>query len=214
MVASFVKRALKGVCYKTLGVQHRVPGSASVLLTFDDGPEPSITEGILARLREHRARAVFFTVGCHVERAGNILQAIVADGHLIGNHSFEHLIEEPGPIARVMEDLRRCQSVIQEHVGLVPRLYRPPFGRLRLSTLRAAHRLSLKTLLWSIDTGDWQFTSSAEAAARGVALARSVAPGDIVLCHESNPHVLAMLDAFLPVVAARGFDLSSGVDMV
>lgn len=209
-----MKKALKAACYQMLGVQHRVPSSTAVLLTFDDGPEPSITEGILARLREHRARAIFFSVGCLAERAGHLLAAIRDDGHVIGNHSFEHLIDEPGPVATVMEDLRRCQSVIQEHTGVVPRLYRPPLGRLRLSNLRAARRLALKTMLWSVDSHDWRLTSSAEATACGKALARSVAPGDIVLCHESNPHVLAVLDALLPLLADRAYDLGSGVDLV
>jgi peptidoglycan/xylan/chitin deacetylase (PgdA/CDA1 family) len=213
-VANDVRGAVKSHLFNALGLRQRLKERSAVLLTFDDGPEPAVTEAILDRLRRYHARAVFFSIGCNVERAGHLLDLVRRDGHEIGNHSFAHPLKSPRSVRSLITDLARCQAAICARTGTQPRLFRPPFGLVRLPILLAAYAMSLKTVLWSVDSGDWRITSFAEAKTRGVGLAQTVGPGDIVLLHELNEHVLTILDQLLPSLAARHIDLSGGVDLL
>lgn len=188
----------------------RLPDDRAVLLSFDDGPEPGVTEPILERRARFGARAVFFSVGHRVEHTGHLLQVVHRAGHRIGNHSYEHPIEMPDDISVVLDDLRRCQAEVALRIGIPPRLYRPPLGHIRWSSLRAARRPVLSTVLWSVDSRDWQLASRAEAEQRGRELAASVRAGDIVLLHEHNEYVLHLLDRLLPTLADKGLDLGRG----
>ena len=209
-----MKQTVKSGLARTLGMRQHLARQEAVLLTFDDGPEPTLTEQILARLRRYRARAVFFSVGYQVERAGHLLKAVRGDGHEIGNHSFAHPLDAPPTVSSAIDDLRRCQSVIEAQTGAPPRFFRPPFGAIRLRNVLAARALSLTTVLWSVDSHDWEIASARQADERGRLLARAVAPGDIVLLHEHNQHVLTVLDHLLPSLSARGIDVSRGVEFL
>ncbi len=94
-VTRTVKRLAKSAAWAALGVTERLPDDRAVLLSFDDGPLPGVTEPILERLARFGARAVFFSVGLQVERTGILLQVVHRAGHRIGNHSHEHLVEMP-----------------------------------------------------------------------------------------------------------------------
>jgi peptidoglycan/xylan/chitin deacetylase (PgdA/CDA1 family) len=209
--AGALRHAVKGVITQALGIRRTLPNRRAVLLTFDDGPIPSLTTGILERLCDVDARAVFFSVGHHVRDSGDVLRQVVAAGHEIGNHTFMHPLQAPAKVSELVADLRRCQEAVQARTGAPPRLFRPPFGQLRLNTVMAARSLALKTVLWSVDAHDWAITSKTEAAARGREVAEAVAPGDIVLLHEQE-HILTLLDHLLPSLAARDLDLSGGVE--
>ena len=205
-----LKRLAKSAALAALGVTERLRDDRAVLLSFDDGPQAGVTEPILERLARFGARAVFFNVGHQVARSGDLLTIVHRTGHRIGNHSYEHPVEIPGDISVVLDDLRRCQAEVASKIGTSPTLYRPPLGQIRWSNLRAARRLGLSTVLWSVDSRDWQLASRAEAEQRGRELATAVRGGDIVLLHEHNEYVLHLLDRLLPTLAEKGLDLGRG----
>lgn len=213
-VRTAAKRWARSAALAALGVRSRLADRRAVLLTFDDGPEPGVTEAILDRLARHSARGVFFSVGYQVARSGHLLPQVRGAGHRLGNHSYEHPAELPKETSVVLDDLRRCQSIVESHAGLSPTLYRPPLGTLRWSNVSASRRLALTTVLWSVDSRDWQLSSREEAEERGAALATTVEGGDIVLLHEHNEHVITVLDRLLPALVDRGFDLRRGVDLL
>ena len=78
----------------------------AVLLTFDDGPDPEVTPGVLERLDAYGAKAVFFVVGRRVKRAPHLLMRMAERGHLIGNHSHLH---RPGYISAALAQLEEHQ---------------------------------------------------------------------------------------------------------
>jgi peptidoglycan/xylan/chitin deacetylase (PgdA/CDA1 family) len=190
----------------------------TVLLTFDDGPDPRLTLKVLDMLGEHGARALFFVVGRRVLTAPWLLRRIVEAGHLIGNHSHLHhnrryVIRAPA-FCLYLRDARRCQRVIREHLGLTPCFFRPPGGRLTLTTLLVPFVLGLRCVRWSIDSNDWRFRTTAEATAGAAAVLDRVAPRDIVLMHDDKGTIIPLLEILLPGLRERGFDLSSGLDAI
>jgi peptidoglycan/xylan/chitin deacetylase (PgdA/CDA1 family) len=201
--------AVKHALLRAFGIVRRLErrdGNA-VLLTFDDGPHPEVTEGVLDRLQRYGARAVFFLVGNRIPRAPSVIPKILAAGHVLGNHGFAHKKGRGPWLWPYLKDLKRCQQAIGEAAGQAPRLFRPPEGRISPASLLAPRFLGLRTVYWSIDSADWKLRHPEDALRCGEGLSRAVSSGDIILLHDDNPCVLPLLDVLLPVLAAKKWDL-------
>lgn len=185
-------------------------GTASVALTFDDGPDPEVTPRVLDLLERHGARASFFCIGERVERHPDLAAEIARRGHRIENHTHRHLnrfaMLAPGGIAR---EIDRAQEAIAAATGRAPELFRPPAG-IRSPLLEPA---LAKRGLW---LASW--TRRGYDTVRGHpervyrALVRDLAPGDVLLLHDGRaartaagePVVLAVLPRLLDRLAADG----------
>ncbi len=196
----------------SMGIVRRLDRRAenSVLLTFDDGPDPEVTPAVLERLARFQARAVFFVVGCRIGRAPHLLTRIVQEGHLIGNHSYAHWLGEPPGVYACYRDFSHCQSAVQTRCDRRPSLFRAPLGAWQWAPLAAARLCRLRPVHWSLDVRDWMLRDDISAAAAGQKLAGLARPRDIVLLHDDNRCVLAILDCLLRSLRDRGFDLQHG----
>jgi len=193
-----------------LGARYR----NSVLLTFDDGPDPIVTPAVLNLLREYGARAVFFIVGRRIERAPGLLLEILEQGHLIGNHSYLHANGAQPGFREYRADLLRCQEAIAGLTRRRPRLFRPPLGRISPTTVLASQLVRLKMILWTFDSEDWRCRSCADAEEAARRTAGEIRARDIVLFHDDNPCVLRVLDRALPSLKGKGYDLRSAIERV
>jgi peptidoglycan/xylan/chitin deacetylase (PgdA/CDA1 family) len=188
----------------------------TVLLTFDDGPNPRTTPAVLDCLERYRARAIFFVVGRFVRAAPGLVREILKRGHLVGNHTHLHHnrrhVERSPSFRFYWKDARRCQEMVLAATGMEPRLFRPPGGRITPATLLVPLVLGMRCVQWSLDSNDWRFRTSDEVRTGAKALLARVASRDIVLLHDNRPTAVELLETLLPVLTARGFDLASGVD--
>lgn len=212
--AKALKEAVKNVIPNSL-IRYKLDKQAlnSILLTFDDGPDEIITPFILERLEEYRARAVFFVVGSKVEETPYLLKLIQAKGHLIGNHSYSHPKGElPGLLSffTYRRDLIKCQDVIEKTIGTKPALFRPPRG-INPTSLLAAKSLDLRTVLYSIEGGEWGYRKSSDAQTIGKELVKTLRPRDIVLLHDDNDKVPMILDIIMPSIKNKKIDTRNGV---
>jgi len=195
-------------------VMRTLPRAADgcALLTFDDGPDPKVTPGVIDRLDRYGARAVFFVVGHRIHRAPWLLQEVLDRGHTLGNHSFRHVNGRQPGFLEYRRDLHKCQKAIRQQCGFQPWLFRPPCGILSLAAIIAPWTMGLRTVTWSVDLEDWRCRRAEEASLLGEQLGNLVRAGDIVLLHDDNPCVLDLLDAFLPVVVGRQINLRRGIE--
>jgi peptidoglycan/xylan/chitin deacetylase (PgdA/CDA1 family) len=190
-------------------------GHDSVLLTFDDGPHPEGTPRILEALHRYQARAVFFVVGSRIKRAPHLLRRILDEGHLLGNHSHDHVSSRSLGLRLYLDDVRRCQEAIHSLTGIRPVLFRPPLGELSPCTIAAPRLLGLQCVLWSIDTDDWRIRDGNDLSVCAQRLRRRLSGRDlheIVLMHDEQPWSGMLLDHVLPALVERGVDLRQGVD--
>ncbi len=207
--------AAKSMLPRSLCVTRLREGAGNtVLLTFDDGPDPSSTLAVLSRLRHFKARAIFFVVGWRIKKHPHLLAQILSEGHWLGNHSFTHTLRSVTRFDEYSSDLGRCQEFIYEHTKTKPRFYRPPLGQLSLASLMASRQYKLVTILWSNSTEDWRFHSDVEAVSRAEDMVGMVKPQDILLFHEAQLHTVAFLDRFLPGLQARGFSFSPQIEHI
>lgn len=184
---------------------------ASVLLTFDDGPVRGVTEGVLDRLADFNARALFFVLGRRVEAAPELARTIAERGHAVGNHSHDHDMARLPSIGAYLRDVRRCSDAVAAATGAQPRYFRAPGGRIHPASLAVPKRLGMTHVLWSLDPLDWACTDPRVAADLGRGLAAEARGGDIVLLHDFGPAIHPLLDQLLPGLVGRGFDLGGGL---
>ncbi|MCO5970235.1 polysaccharide deacetylase family protein [Actinoallomurus soli] len=155
-----------------------------VALTFDDGPDPRSTPAFLAALREYEVTATFFLLGRMLVEAPDVGRELVDAGHEIAVHGWEHrcmLLRGP---AATYDDLARAVETIVDVTGTLPRWYRPPYGVLSSSALRAARRLGLTPVLWTNWGRDW--TRAATPASVLATVTRDLDGGATVLLHDSD----------------------------
>ena len=121
-----------------------------ILLTFDDGPTVEATELILETLNELDIKALFFCVGQNIERNSVLANEILTQGHSIGNHNYSHKNLLKLSNDEQLNEIKMCNEIMREKLGIEPVYYRPPYGKYRLSTKKMLNQLKLKNIMWSL----------------------------------------------------------------
>ncbi len=174
-----------------------------VALTYDDGPS-SITPRFLATLRRLGVPATFFMLGQQVAANPGIARRVLAGGHEIGDHSWNHAnLGGGGPGATAQ--MERTNAVIRRVTGFSPCLFRPPGGSTGADLVARVRALGMTSVLWSADPFDWRLPGTASIVGRVLA---QTGPGGIILSHDGGGPRGQTLAAAAPVVAAlraRGY---------
>jgi len=155
-----------------------------VALTFDDGPDRASTPHVLEALDRHGVRATFFLLGAHVAPAAGLVRELVAAGHELAVHGWDH---RPTPLVRrdrLADELRRARDVVEDTGGQRVEWYRPPYGALSPATFRAAEAAGMRTVLWSAWGRDWEHRATSASVHR--TLHRTLRPGGTVLLHDTD----------------------------
>lgn len=182
-------------------------GAKTVALTFDDGPHPKYTEQVLALLRDRGVVATFCIVGKPASTHPDLVRAIVADGHVLCNHTVSHDIglrhKSDGVIAGELEN---TQAVM---LGATPdadiRFFRAPGGAFAENINAAAAALGLTPLGWSIDTRDW---GKPGASAIRDTVFSQIHPGAVVLLHDGGgdrAQTVSALPEIIDGLVERGY---------
>lgn len=181
-----------------------VPGPGTLALTFDDGPNPSVTPKLLQLLERYGARATFFLIGRFVREDQLLAREIARRGHCVGNHTDTHPSLVFLPPQEIAEQLRRCDEAIENATGAAPEWMRPPYG-FRSPFLGSVVRKNggKGIVMWSRMARDWA-PQSPGPVIRRLQRARG---GDIVLLHDGDhrvsrgdrEHTLKALEHWLPL---------------
>jgi len=174
-----------------------------IALTFDDGPSAATTPRLLDMLAQRHIKVTFFVVGQMVEAHPEILQREAAEGHEIGNHTWDHpdLAKKPDDVVR--SQLQRTQDIIVQTLGAAPKLMRPPYGALAPKQRQWINKeFGYKIILWAVDPMDWKRPGSAVVAQRILSQTRA---GDIILVHDIHPPTVDAMPAVLDGLLAKGF---------
>ncbi len=175
-----------------------------VALTFDDGPGPG-TMRILSTLNRLGVPGTFFVIGRQIDGRERELRALVAHGHVVAVHAWNHPDLTTLPRARVRAELLGTRNVLARVTGLAPVLYRPPYGAVDRRVIAAVAGARMVPVLWDADGGDWEEGATAARIAR-VILAEA-RPGSIILLHDGGGGRGATARALPRIVAglrARG----------
>ncbi|TYC06844.1 polysaccharide deacetylase family protein [Micromonospora sp. WP24] len=189
---------------------HSTTGDKRVALTFDDGPDPQYTPQVLNALREFGIRATFCVVGEMAQSHPDLIRAIVADGHTLCNHSWNHdvALGKRSPDA-IRADLLRTNEAIRAAAPDAPIVwYRQPGGAWTYPVVSVANALGMTPLHWTVDPADWEAPGAARIAATVTA---QIEPGSVVLMHDAGGNRQGTVEALwqlLPELTAR-FELEA-----
>ncbi|MEV4946800.1 polysaccharide deacetylase family protein [Streptomyces sp. NPDC053755] len=180
----------------------------SLVLTFDDGPDPRYTPEILATLRRYGCRAMFFVCGEMAAGNRDLLREMAADGHVVGNHSWSHpLIPKLRP-SRIRDELGSTSDIVERTLGTAPLWYRAPFGAWNRHSFEIGAELGMEPLAWTVDTLDWKEPGTDSIVRR---VLDGAAPGVVVLSHDAGGNrsqSVAALKRYLPELLDAGYSIT------
>ncbi len=160
-------------------VSHGPRTAPVVAITFDDGPNVNDTMKIAHLLDSYGVKGTFFSVGKALAKRPDISRALLADGHLLGNHSYHH--DQWRWLDPRYPELERTQQVFRHDLGVCPAFYRPPHGEHTPFMAYALHTKHMTMVGWDVSAGDWA-TKDPELVARRVL--RHVRAGSIIDLHD------------------------------
>jgi len=189
------------------GVVHGSRESSDVAITFDDGPDVSATPTIVKILDRARVKGSFFVVGKTLDRSPQIVRSLVADGQLVGNHSYHH--DDWRWLDPTYPELERTQRAFAREIGTCPVWFRPPHGQRTPLMARVVKDHGMRMAMWDVGVSDRGTNDSRAIATKVLA---SVQGGSIIDLHvgldeTSRVHraaVVAALPLILDGLRARG----------
>ena len=159
-----------------------------IYLTFDAGYENGNTEKILDILKEQQVKATFFLVGNYMEKCPDIVQRMVEEGHLIGNHTYHH--KDMATLTNkedFIKELTDLEDYYRDIVGAdMPKLYRPPQGKYTEQQLNWVKEEGYKTCFWSLAYVDWDEKKQPSKEEAMNKLNQRIHPGAIILLHSTS----------------------------
>lgn len=182
---------------------HKSRNEKSLFLTFDDGPIPVVTPFVLNTLKKFDAKATFFCIGDNVAKHPYIFEQIIAEGHTVGNHTFNHLNGWKTKDAIYLQNVAQCNQLINS------KLFRPPYGRATKSQYSKINT-QYTTIMWDVLSGDFDLKVSPQRCLNNVI--RNTRNGSIILFHDSIkawPRLETVLPQVLAYFKQRGYSFKS-----
>ncbi len=184
-----------------------VPNAEKVIaLTFDDGPWPETTQQILATLQQEKIKATFYMIGQPLKSFPEIGKKVLADGHVIANHTLHHWYHTMSPLV-AQREIEDTAKIIKEVLNVETAYFRPPGGVLTNGLVAYATKHNQSINMWSVDSGDSHPKRPTPAAMLKTILAGAT-PGGIVLMHDgggSHANTAKALPQIIAKLRAQGY---------
>ena len=182
-------------------------GEKVIYLTFDAGYENGCTKEILAALKKHNAPAAFFLVGNYLQTNPDLVRQMVAQGHIVGNHTMHHPnMSKISDFDAFSKELCQLEQLYKEVVGSeMPKFYRPPQGIYSEENLKMAKQLGYKTVFWSLAYVDWNNNSQPTDQQAFDKLLPRIHNGAVVLLHSTSQTNARILDELLTKWEEMGY---------
>ncbi len=182
-----------------------------IAVTFDCAWGSDDIDLILETLKKHNCKATFFVLGTWAEKNEEAMKKIVAYGHEIGNHSYNHTHYTTLSTDKMLEDIKKTNEAIKNACGTSPTLFRAPSGDYSNSVIEVCHNAKMEYIQWSVDSLDWRGLNSGQMQKRIIPKTQS---GDILLFHNGTKHTAESLDEILSALEKKGFSFLKVSDLI
>ena len=174
-----------------------------IAISFDCAWGVDYTDKILDELDRHDVKCTWFAVEFWVEKYPEYAKKIVERGHELGTHSKTHPYMSKLSKAEMLAELQSSSSAIEKTTGVVPTLFRPPYGDYNDLLIETCEGLNLYPIQWDVDSLDWKNLSATEISLR---IINGVKPGSIILCHNNGLHTAEALPMIFSTLQNRGYE--------
>lgn len=177
-----------------------------IAITFDDGPSDYTLE-VLNLLKKHNARATFFCIGKNIKAYPEIVKQIIAEGHLVGNHSYSHSpFFDFYNAKKITKEIQQTDILLKKYTSKKINFFRPPYGVTTPSIRRALKITGHKVIGWNIRSLDGGTKNQNLIFNR---IIKRISPGGIVLLHDTASHSVLVLEQFLQFLQKQNYQVVS-----
>lgn len=174
-----------------------------IAITFDDGPDKSVTPALLEVLNKHNAKAAFFCIGRKIEGNAAVLKKIDSEGHIIGNHSFSHSnFFDFFTAGKMKREFEQSDKLVFYAIGKQMNFYRPPYGITTPAMKKAVKEKEYETIGWSVRSMDSMQRNEQKLMNK---LTAQLKPGAVFLFHDTWAGVVPLIDKFLAEAKTKGY---------
>lgn len=187
----------------------------AIYLTFDDGPTPEITPWVLDVLKQENIKATFFCIGKNIKNHPDIYKRILAEGHTIGNHTFNHKNGWKTNFKDYLEEVLKCEQEIESHSESIlnyeikkqkSKIFRPPYGKITSKQSQYLRGQGYKIVMWDILTADFDTTITKDKCLKNAT--EKVTSGSVIVFHDSvkaSPNLVYALPKAIAYYKEKGY---------
>ena len=176
-----------------------------IYLTFDEGYEAGYTEKILNTLKKNDVKATFFITSHYFNTASDLVERMISDGHIIGNHTVNHKSLPSISNEEIENELMKLHQAIYEKFNYEMKYMRPPKGEFNERTLRKTAQLGYKTVMWSFAYFDWDEKKQPNLEESRKIIINNFHCGEIMLLHPNSKINSEVLDSIIKEAKNQGY---------
>ena len=183
--------------------------SKKIYLTFDAGYEAGYTEKILEVLKQNDVKACFFITAHYVNTKPELVQKMIDDGHIIGNHTVNHKSMPDINLETIKKEVMDLHTSIYQKFGYEMKYIRPPKGEYSEKTVSYTNTLGYKTIMWSFAYDDWDENKQGRESYGKDKILKNVHNGEIMLLHSTSKDNANILDECIKETKKMGYEFKS-----
>ena len=176
-----------------------------IYLTFDEGYEAGYTENILNTLKKNDVKATFFITSHYFNTASDLVERMISDGHIIGNHTVNHKSLPSISNEEIENELMKLHQAMYEKFNYEMKYMRPPKGEFNERTLRKTAQLGYKTVMWSFAYFDWDEKKQPNLEESRKIIINNFHCGEIMLLHPNSKTNSEVLDSIIKEAKNQGY---------
>ena len=180
-----------------------------VYLTFDNGYEAGYTSKILDVLKENNVKAAFFITAHYLNTQPELVQRMIDEGHIVGNHTINHKSMPDLEDEKIKEEIMNLHTTVYEKFGYEMKYIRPPMGEFSERTLSIIKSLGYKTAMWSLAYDDWDENKQGREAYAKDKVISNIHNGAIILLHANSKDNCNILDDCIKEIREMGYEFKS-----
>lgn len=190
---------------------HVPEGDKVLYLTFDvEWIRPKNVDLILDVLKEKQVPAAFFLLGEKMAENVHSVRRIHAEGHVVGNHTTTHRVLTQCTRREIQQELSQCARIYHELTGeIMPKIMRPPFGKIDILTVQRLHKLGYQSCLWNMHVFDWKKEEPCTWEMFQAYLDTDLKPGAIILQHTFSDETTQHIGKYIDYCHAKGYRFAS-----
>ena len=180
-----------------------------IYLTFDSGYEAGYTEKILETLKENDVKATFFITSHYLNTASELVERMIEEGHIIGNHTVNHKSMPSITDQEIEKEVMQLHHALYEKFNYEMKYIRPPKGEFNERTLKKCEQLGYKTVMWSFAYCDWDENKQPSIEEAEKKILENLHSGEIMLLHSNSKTNSEVLDKIIKEAKNQGYEFKS-----
>jgi len=180
-----------------------------IYLSFDQGYENGFTAPILDTLKEKNVPAIFFLTGHYAKTQPELIQRMIDEGHILGNHSQNHPSFPDTPLEQCHKEVQEIHDYVKEHFNYEMSLFRFPAGEFSEQNLKLCQEMGYRSVFWSFAYRDWEVDNQPEPAEALETIVSKAHPGAIILLHSVSETNAQVLGDVIDRLRAEGYEFAA-----